>query len=120
MAVLLLFFLSGATALIYEVLWSKHLALSYYSKPPFIAYAQWLGTHLFGDTEAGVRFVAPTVSALAGWVLLRYVRGLTNARTSFFFLLAVCATPLLSVGSILMTIDPLAVLFWVEIGRAHV
>ena len=27
MAVLLLFFLSGATALIYEVLWSKHLAL---------------------------------------------------------------------------------------------
>src|SRR5882724_11248107 len=34
----------------YQWVWSKHLALSYYSKPPLIAYTQWLGTHLWGDT----------------------------------------------------------------------
>ncbi len=46
--------LSGDEA--YQWLWSKHLALSYYSKPPFIAYAQWLGTSLWGDNAFGVRF----------------------------------------------------------------
>ncbi len=28
----------------YQWLWSKHLALSYYSKPPGIAFIQWAGT----------------------------------------------------------------------------
>ena len=32
----------------YQWLWSKHLALSYYSKPPGIALLQWLGTSLWG------------------------------------------------------------------------
>jgi hypothetical protein len=39
----------------YQWLWSKHLALSYYSKPPMIAYTQFLGTYLWGDTAFGVR-----------------------------------------------------------------
>ena len=30
----------------YQWLWSKHLALSYYSKPPLIAYTQFLDTHI--------------------------------------------------------------------------
>ena len=40
----------------YQWVWSKHLALSYYSKPPLIACVQFLGTRLWGDTEFGVRF----------------------------------------------------------------
>ncbi len=50
----------------YQWLWSKHLALSYYSKPPLIAYAQFLGTSLWGDTAFGVRFFSPVIGALAG------------------------------------------------------
>ena len=38
----------------YQWVWSKHPALSYYSKPLMIALTQWLGTHLWGDTEFGV------------------------------------------------------------------
>src|ERR1039457_7563270 len=49
---------------IYQWLWSKHLALSYYSKPPIIAYLQFLGTHIWGDTEFGVRFFFPVIGAL--------------------------------------------------------
>jgi len=43
----------------YQWLWSKHLALSYYSKPPAIAFIQFAGTALWGDTELGVRFFSP-------------------------------------------------------------
>ena len=38
--------------------WSKQLALSYYSKPPLIAYINWLSTSLFGSTEFSIKFNA--------------------------------------------------------------
>ena len=96
----------------YQWLWSKHLALSYYSKPFGIAVAQWIGTHLRGDTELGVRFLSPLMAFGIGWMLLRPLARWTSARTAVLFLVGVTATPLLSVGSILITIDPLLVLFW--------
>jgi membrane-associated phospholipid phosphatase len=96
----------------YQWVWSKHLALSYYSKPPLIAYTQWLGTHLCGDTEFGVRFFSPIIGAILGLLLLRFFAREVNARAGFFLVLIVSATPLLMLGSILMTVDPLSVLFW--------
>jgi membrane-associated phospholipid phosphatase/4-amino-4-deoxy-L-arabinose transferase-like glycosyltransferase len=96
----------------YQWLWAKHPALSYYSKPPFIAYAQRLGTALFGDTQLGVRFFAPVIAALLGVMLFRFVASQLGAHSGFLFLVTVTAVPLLSVGSIIMTIDPLTVLFW--------
>ncbi len=96
----------------YQWLWAKHPALSYYSKPPFIAYAQWLGTALFGDTQLGVRFFAPVIAALLGVMLFRFVSAQLGPRLGCLFLVTVAAVPLLSVGSIIMTIDPLTVLFW--------
>jgi membrane-associated phospholipid phosphatase len=96
----------------YQWLWSKHLALSYYSKPPMIAYTQFLGTSLWGDTELGVRFFAPVISAILSWLLLRFVAREAGARLGFWLVLMATATPLLAGGSILMTVDPLSVLFW--------
>jgi len=96
----------------YQWLWSKHLDWSYYSKPPGIALAQWVGTHLAGDTELGVRLLSPLLASGVGWLLLRFVARHTSGRTAFCFLLAVLATPLLAVGSILITIDPLLVACW--------
>ncbi|MSU59048.1 MAG: phosphatase PAP2 family protein [Pedosphaera sp.] len=96
----------------YQWHWSKHLALSYFSKPPLIAVAQFLGTSLFGDNEFGVRFNAPLIAAIIGFLLLRFFAREVNARTGFALLLMFTATPLLAVGSTLMTVDPLSVLFW--------
>lgn len=96
----------------YQWLWSKHLAWSYYSKPPAIAVAQWIGTHLFGDTELGVRFLSPVLATMIGVMVLRFLARTASGRTAFLFLLVVLATPLLSVGSILITIDPLLVACW--------
>jgi len=96
----------------YQWLWSKHLALSYYSKPPGIALIQWAGTSLFGDTDFGVRFFSPVFAAILSVLMLRFMARETGARAAFCLLLITFATPLLVVGSILMTIDPPLVLCW--------
>ncbi|PYJ06399.1 MAG: hypothetical protein DME25_06775 [Verrucomicrobia bacterium] len=96
----------------YQWLWSKHLALSYYSKPPGIALIQFGGTSLWGDTQFGVRFFSPVFAALLSFVLLRFLARETGARLGFLVLLIVNCVPLLGVGAILMTIDPPLVLCW--------
>lgn len=102
--------LSGDEA--YQWVWSKHLALSYYSKPPLIAYTQFLGTSIFGDNEFGVRFFSPVIGAILSVLLLRFFAREFNARAGFFLVLVTSATPLMAIGAILMTVDPLSVLFW--------
>jgi membrane-associated phospholipid phosphatase len=96
----------------YQWLWSKHLALSYYSKPPIIAYAQFLGTALWGDSEFGVRFLSPVVAAILSFVLLRFFARHATAHAGFWLVLILNCTPMLAVGGTLLTIDPLLVLFW--------
>ncbi len=96
----------------YQWQWSKHPAFAYYSKPPGIAVAQWIGTHLWGDTAFGVRFLAPCVTALISVLLLRFFAREATAKLGLFVVLAATATPLLSVGAVLMTVDCLSVLFW--------
>ena len=96
----------------YQWTWSKHLALSYYSKPLGIAFIQRAGTLIAGDTNLGVRFFSPVFAAILSFMVLRFLARETSARTAFWMLLATLATPLLVVGSVLMTIDPPVVFFW--------
>ncbi|MGA2541557.1 MAG: glycosyltransferase family 39 protein [Verrucomicrobiota bacterium] len=96
----------------YQWIWSKHLALSYYSKPLLIACVQFLGTHLWGDHEFGVRFFSPVISAGLSLLLLRFLAREVSGRTAFFVVTILNVTPLMALGSMLMTIDPLSVLFW--------
>jgi hypothetical protein len=96
----------------YQWLWSKHLALSYYSKPPGIALLQFAGTFLWGDTEFGVRFFSPVLAAILSVIVLRFLAREAGARQGFLLLLILAGAPLLGVGAILMTIDPPLVLCW--------
>jgi len=96
----------------YQWLWSKHLALSYYSKPPMIAYTQWLGTHLWGDNEFGVRFFSPIIAATLSIIVLRLTAREAGGRIAFMLFLVLTVTPLLALGATVMTVDPLSVLFW--------
>ena len=92
---------------------SRHPALSYYSKPPLTADTMFLGTSLFGNNDFGVRFFSPIIAAVLGVICFRFcARELKNARLGFALVLITNAMPLLMVGSNLMTIDPLSVLFW--------
>lgn len=96
----------------YQWIWSKHLALSYYSKPLLIACTQFLGTSLWGDTVFGVRFFSPIIAATISFLMLRFLARTVNARAAFWVALLPLTVPLFVLGSTLMTIDPLSVLFW--------
>ena len=96
----------------YQWLWSKHLALSYYSKPPLIAYTHWLGTALLGDTTAGVHCFPPWLAAALQLTILGFLTRVAGARAACWAVALCCALPLLIVGGALMTVDPLSVLFW--------
>jgi membrane-associated phospholipid phosphatase len=102
--------LSGDEA--YQWTWSKHLALSYFSKPPGIAFIQWAGTAIGGDTDFGVRFFSPLFAAILSLLVLRFLAREASPRTAFWLVIITLATPLLVAGSILMTIDPPLVLCW--------
>jgi len=96
----------------YQWLWSKHPALSYYSKPPAIALIQLAGTSLWGDTQFGVRFFSPVFAAILSLLVVRFLARELGARQAFLFLLITTSAPLMSAGAILMTIDPPLVLCW--------
>jgi len=96
----------------YQWLWSKHLALSYYSKPMGIALIHFLGTSLWGDRAFGIRFFPPLFAAILSVMVLRFFAREVSARAGFLLLLTVTAVPLLGIGTILMTIDPPMVLCW--------
>jgi 4-amino-4-deoxy-L-arabinose transferase-like glycosyltransferase/membrane-associated phospholipid phosphatase len=96
----------------YQWQWSQHLDLSYFSKPPLIAYTQAAGTGLWGNNAFGVRFFSPVIAMVLGWTLLRFFRRQGFARVGFWLVLLLSVTPLTAVGSVLMVIDSLSVTFW--------
>ena len=96
----------------YYWMWSKHLAASYRDKGPAIAWTIALGTKMFGDTVFGIRFFAVVLSGAVSWLLFVLARRLYDERTGLWCLLMALVTPMLAVGSILMTIDSLSMFFW--------
>ena len=110
------FWYLGCTDLVpdeaYYWVWSKHFALAYRDKGPLVAWTIALGTRLLGDTVFGIRFFAVLLSAGTTFQLFRLAQRLYDDRTALWCLIVGTAIPLLSVGSILMTIDPLSVFFW--------
>ncbi len=96
----------------YYRLWSKHLDWSYYSKGPVIAWTIYAGTALMGDTVFGVRWISVVLSGLSGWMIYWLGSRLWNERVGFWGVVIAMTLPIYAVGSVLMTIDPLSVFFW--------
>lgn len=99
--------------------WSWSLApdWGYYSKPPMVAWAIWLGTRLFGDSELGIRALTEVtypVTALVLYLLVRRLfRGDPKAEVMAFWTALLFATlPFVTLYSWLMTTDAFLVLFW--------
>ncbi|MDQ2866800.1 MAG: glycosyltransferase family 39 protein [Verrucomicrobiota bacterium] len=93
-------------------LWSGRLAPAYFSKGPGVAFAIRATTMLFGANEFGVRFFSPFLSAGSSIIFFYLARRLFDARAALWSVIALNVTPLFNVGSVLMTIDPLSLFFW--------
>ncbi len=93
--------------------WSRHLDLSYYSKPPLIAYLNWISTQLFGNTELAVRSWAALFGFLSALLVYLVVKE-TFKSERLAFLLGLM--PPLFVGfnalSFVFTTDTPLFFFW--------
>jgi hypothetical protein len=96
----------------YYTLWSQHLDICYYSKGPGVSATIWLGTHLFGVSEFGVRFFSPLLSLGTSLLLFSFTRRLYGEAVAVWAAIGMSLLPIFNVGSLLMTIDPLSIFFW--------
>lgn len=109
----------------YQWMWSRNLDWAYYSKPPMIAWIQWMGTNLWGHTAFGVRFFAAVLAFMFGLMVWLFVRERAGEKAAFVLSVIFAATPLFAVGSTLLTVDAPTVFFhtasvlaaWVAIER---
>ncbi|MFV1994351.1 MAG: ArnT family glycosyltransferase [Verrucomicrobiales bacterium] len=97
----------------YYFLWSENLAPSYYSKGPGIAIAMKLSSSLFGDSAFGIRMLSPLLGFATSILLFRLGRGLFDEQTGAWAVVLLNLTPIFNAGSVLLTIDPLSIFFWV-------
>ncbi len=92
--------------------WSRHLDLSYYSKPPMVAYMIFVSRTLLSDTELAVRIVPVLLSFLLSVATYLFLRDLVGERKA----VVASTVPHLFVGpsinSVLMTTDSPFVFFW--------
>jgi 4-amino-4-deoxy-L-arabinose transferase-like glycosyltransferase len=94
--------------------WSKDLSWGYYSKPPGIAWQIWLGTHYFGDTELGVRFMSVVLACLYP-ILIYFLAWICqlSPRTCFWAAVMMALTPLGIASSFFAITDGGMILFWI-------
>lgn len=93
--------------------WSRHLAWSYYSKGPGVAWVIWASTQALGNTEFAVRLPAAIATALGTiavarttWVMFE------DQRLAFVSAVLYNGIPGFAVASMLMTIDAPYIACW--------
>lgn len=94
-------------------LWSKHLAWSYYSKPPLIAWVNHLSTMLLGDTVIGIRINAILIGFMLPFIHYALAKRLFNdEKVAFWSSVVLFILPHYYFISKMFTTDSLVVLFW--------
>ena len=95
--------------------WSRRLDYGYYSKPPMIAWINWLSCSIFGVNEFAVRFPAALLGTLGlVWVYQLGVK-LFSFRVGMLAIILLALTPGQTAMSFLMTIDAPFLFFWAAV-----
>lgn len=93
--------------------WSQQLDWGYYSKPPGIAWQDWLGTQLFGNTELGVRSMPVVIGTLVPLLIFFLAKACRLLPlTSFLAAVAMAFSPIGMMASFLSITDGGMILFW--------
>ncbi len=94
-------------------LWSKHLDWSYYSKPPLIAYMNFVSTAVLGDTELGVRINAVLLGFGIGILVFLLIREMfKDEHLAFFSSVFITAVPVYQIGGYIFLTDTPLAFFW--------
>ena len=93
--------------------WSRRLDYGYYSKPPMIAWINWLSTSLLGPSEFAVRLPAALLGTF-GLLWIYYLgRQMFDSQTGLLAAALLALTPGQTALSFLMTIDAPFLFCWV-------
>ena len=85
--------------------YSQHLDLGYLDHPPMVAWLIWLGTHVFGGAEFGVRIGAVCCAAVAMYFSYRLTRNLFGEESARVALVLLQVLPFFFLAGLLMTPD---------------
>jgi len=92
--------------------WSRRLDFGYYSKPPMIAWINWLSTTLLGPSEFAVRFPAALLGTFGLLWVYHLGARLFSYRVGVLSVLLLALTPGQTALSFLMTIDAPFLFCW--------
>jgi dolichol-phosphate mannosyltransferase len=92
--------------------YSQHLDLGYLDHPPMVAWLIWLGTHLFGQTELGVRALALVASPIAVYFSGRLAEHLFGRLHAYLVVLLFAVLPFTFGTAFFMTPDTPLVSCW--------
>ncbi|MCS7171347.1 MAG: glycosyltransferase family 39 protein [Aquificaceae bacterium] len=92
--------------------WSRHLDLSYYSKPPMVAYMNYAATKILGVSELAVRITPIILSFLLSVLTYLFIKKVFDKRSALIMATLPQITAGLGINSVLMTTDAPFVFFW--------
>ena len=102
--------LSGDEAQYWD--WSRNMDWCFYSKPPGVASLIYLGTHVFGNNELGVRFMAVVCSFIGSIALFWLGKIMYNERTGCIAAVLFQVIPAFGIYGIGITPDSPLLMFW--------
>ncbi|MFN7065786.1 MAG: glycosyltransferase family 39 protein, partial [Aquificaceae bacterium] len=92
--------------------WSRRLDLSYYSKPPMVAYLNFITRELFGVSELAIRITPILLSFILSILTYLFVRRVFDKRSAFIASTLPQLTAGFGINSLLMTTDAPFIFFW--------
>lgn len=96
----------------YYSMWAERMDWCFYSKGPGVATAIWIGTHLFGASEFGVRFLSPLFALGTSLIIYALGQRMFSKSVATWAVITFNVLPIFNVGAIIMTIDPISMFFW--------
>ncbi|MCS7083361.1 MAG: glycosyltransferase family 39 protein [Aquificaceae bacterium] len=92
--------------------WSRHLDISYYSKPPMVAYLNAISSAIFGISELSVRLVPILLSFILSIASFIYLKRHIGEDRALKFVIVAQLSLGMSLNSMLATTDAPLLFFW--------
>lgn len=96
--------------------WSQHLSWGYYEHPPMIAFIIRFFTTIFGDTWFAIELCSQSLSILTMIFLFLFSKELFGWGAALVSIIALESMPLFFIGSTILTIDNILIVFWVMVS----
>ena len=91
--------------------WSTTFDAGYFTKPPMIAWIIGIGTSLFGNTEFGVRALAPIIQAISALITMQIAQTAFNPLAGRIAGIIWLTLPISAIGGFIMSTDSPMLLF---------